>query len=769
MRRDSTADTIVRFCAVLLPGFLVVFFVPVASVTVAQAKTILLAVIILVAVIAWGVGRYRDRTVRLPSGLIPLAALLLPVTYVLSALIHGASATSLAGGMGEQDTVAAMSLLFGCLLLCAVAFEDSADATVAYTRSFALGGLALMVVQLFHILVPGVTLGVLTSSATSIFGSWHELGIISGLLLFVSCALWGTPATEGRWKWIFVALGISSGLMLFVVNVSDVWYALGALIILFGLYQWRTSVSEFVSRRGDNTAASRVIAMLIIGIVALVCGYGGSFIYSHLPAPMRMLNTEVRPSWNATFAVGKGVFTGVVPVLFGSGPNTFTREWSLYKPAGVNNTDFWNVDFNAGVGFIPTAFVTVGILGVGAWLLLLLALFAAAFDFMRERARAPARTVTAAIFASVLYLVLFHILYVPGAGLSALTFALLGALAVGGVHDGRWNIPLRSHNRSGVARTVAVLFIPVALVFSSVFTLRAVLSDVLVSASAVAYTKTNDIQHALALVGSALTVNSHNARAQRAAVEIGLLELSQISSQGATPAAAGLQKLLQATIEHGLAAVSIDSGGYRNWLAIANLYQSLAGVGVQGAYENAKMAYERARTDNPGSPLPLISLAQLNIAEKKYSDALELLNQAIALKGDLPAAYTLRAQVHVALSNIPAAIADATTVTRATPDDPQSWYNLGIVLYSAGSYADAANALQKAVALQQDYADALFVLGLSYDNLGRTDDALNVLMHVQRLNPTDATLPKMIQNIQAGKPALSSATGTPTSAKKKSL
>ena len=252
-------------------------------------------------------------------------------------------------------------------------------------------------------------------------------------------------------------------------------------------------------------------------------------------------------------------------------------------------------------------------------------------------------------------------------------------------------------------------------------------------------------------------------------MEIGLLELSQISSQGATPAAAGLQKSLQATIEHGLAAVSIDSGGYRNWLAIANLYQSLAGVGVQGAYENAKMAYERARTDNPGSPLPLISLAQLNIAEKKYSDALELLNQAIALKGDLPAAYTLRAQVHVALSNIPAAIADATTVTRATPDDPQSWYNLGIVLYSAGSYADAANALQKAVALQQDYADALFVLGLSYDNLGRTDDALNVLMHVQRLNPTDATLPKMIQNIQAGKPALSSATGTPTSAKKKSL
>ena len=140
----------------------------------------------------------------------------------------------------------------------------------------------------------------------------------------------------------------------------------------------------------------------------------------------------------------------------------------------------------------------------------------------------------------------------------------------------------------------------------------------LVSASAVAYTKTNDIQHALALVGSALTANSHNARAQRAAVEIGLLELFPNLFAGRY---AGGRRASEITAgDHRARScrrVSIDSGGYRNWPAIANLYQSLAGVGVQGAYENAKMAYERARTDNPGSPLPLISLAQLNIAEKK--------------------------------------------------------------------------------------------------------------------------------------------------------
>ena len=76
------------------------------------------------------------------------------------------------------------------------------------------------------------------------------------------------------------------------------------------------------------------------------------------------------------------------------------------------------------------------------------------------------------------------------------------------------------------------------------------------------------------------------------------------------------------------------------------------------------------------------------------------------------------------------------------------------------------DALEKAVALQQDYANALFALGLSYDRLGRTDDALRVLLYVQKLNPADTTLPGMIKNLQMGKPALSPETATQTSAKK---
>ncbi|KKW05574.1 MAG: hypothetical protein UY39_C0056G0002 [Candidatus Kaiserbacteria bacterium GW2011_GWC2_49_12] len=54
----------------------------------------------------------------------------------------------------------------------------------------------------------------------------------------------------------------------------------------------------------------------------------------------------------------------------------------MYKPLGVNFTEFWNVDFYSGVGFIPTSFVTVGLLGVVAWGAVILALLMSVLSLM---------------------------------------------------------------------------------------------------------------------------------------------------------------------------------------------------------------------------------------------------------------------------------------------------------------------------------------------------------------------------------------------------
>jgi hypothetical protein len=57
--------------------------------------------------------------------------------------------------------------------------------------------------------------------------------------------------------------------------------------------------------------------------------------------------------------------------IFGSGPGTFVQDWSLYRPRELNNTIFWNSDFDTGIGFIPTSFITTGAVGAIAWIVFL--------------------------------------------------------------------------------------------------------------------------------------------------------------------------------------------------------------------------------------------------------------------------------------------------------------------------------------------------------------------------------------------------------------
>jgi tetratricopeptide (TPR) repeat protein len=750
MKRVSTADSIVRLCAAVLPALLLVFFVPVTSVTVAQAKMILVAVIVLVGTVAWGVARYRDRILRVRLNLLVIAVVLLPFAYALSALMNGAPAGSIASGLGGVDSAAAMCLFAGCFMLWALTFEQMEGAALLLLRSLAVSGTVLLVLQLIHLFVPGISFGVFSGAATSIFGTWHEFGIITGLLFFLGVALWETSIAEESWKWLFRALTLLSFFFLFIVNLQDVWYTLGATLIIFGLFGWLTSERSFSSTADP---ATRAIVTFVVGLIALASGFGGGFIYNHLPSPLQVLSTEVRPSWGGTFAIGKGVYTGVMPALFGSGPDTFTREWSLYKPAEVNSTDYWNVDFNAGVGFIPTTLVTTGLIGLLAWGLLALAFIMSFLQFVRARMSPSSRSIAAALFAASLYLIAFHVLYVPAAGLSALMFVFLGCVALGEDRSAARVIPLRTYDWKGIARVVVLLCVLMVLIIASIATLRDTASDIAVNQSAADYAQTGDSTGPIALVSTALFLNPHNDRAERAGVELGLIELNTLTSQTAS-STAELQSALQAAIQHGLAAVSIDRGDYQNWLALAGLYQDLAGAGVQGAYENAKAAYTSAQAENPTNPLPLLQMAQLDIAQKDPTDALSLLDQAIGLKKDYFAAYFLRSQVEAGQGNFTTAAQDATTAAQGSPDDSQNWYNLGAILYAAGSYSDAVTALEHAVALQGDYANALFVLGLSYDKLGRPDDALGVLQKASNLNPTDMTVVNIIRNIQAGKPAL---------------
>ncbi|MCX6722962.1 MAG: tetratricopeptide repeat protein, partial [Candidatus Staskawiczbacteria bacterium] len=80
--------------------------------------------------------------------------------------------------------------------------------------------------------------------------------------------------------------------------------------------------------------------------------------------------------------------------------------------------------------------------------------------------------------------------------------------------------------------------------------------------------------------------------------------------------------------------------------------------------------------------------------------------------------------------------------------------------------SQAQTKLEKAVALNSNYSNALYSLGLVYDNLGQKDKAITAFKTVQQLNPNDKNIQqgiqKILDNLNAGLPALQTATPPPT-------
>lgn len=755
----SIADRITQWSLLGLMALVPVFVVPLPWFTVPQGKLLFIGVLALTAFAAWLVSRWLHGSLVLPRHLTLWGSALLPVVFLLSAVFSGNGWASFASGTASADTVVVVAIWYLLLALVAIVYAQGRYSFEPLVRALAAGLIVLFAFQTLRVFFPGFTSlgGFLSGNASSIFGSWHDLGIVAGLGVFLSLALWrSSVASSALWRGMLATLGVLSLFVTVVVNTIDVWYALAIVALLWGMWQlfalWRAghSLKKGLLSKG-------VVIWLVLAAAAAACAVWSPAFYSKLPAQMQVAQLEVRPSWQGTYMIGEKALSGKKALLFGSGPNSFVRDWSLFKPAGVNVTDYWNVDFTAGIGFVPTTFVTTGILGILAWLLFALSVL---WSLMRAlMGRSTMHGLLPAVLGAALYLFAFHITYVPGVALSALLFLLVGlVVALESAEQGARsrNISLRPERAAAYAPVAVAGLVALFLVLSPVIAVRAIVSDLYVQKAVVAYNKDGGLEKPLAYVKRSLMIFPDNDLAHRAAVQIGLLQLQQIINSGAQDEATrtALQNKLQETISYGLSAVSIDSDDYQNWMSLAALYQNLAGVGIAGAYDNAKQAYQKAAEDNPTNPLPHAQLAQLALSQGDTSMALYELDKAIELKPNLGVAYYLRSQIHASASDFDAATNDAVAAAQLAQQDPLAWYNLGAVLYAAAKYDLATQALAQAVSLQNNYANALFLLGLSLDKAGQREQALAAMLEVQKLNPEDASIAQILENLQNGKSAV---------------
>lgn len=798
----KSATFISSWAIYALFALLPVFFLPLSWVTLPESKVLLAVALLIVAVIAGAVSVFVSGGMRLPRTLVLPAAVLLALAYAISTIVSGGSSFSVWGTGVEQDTLAAVILLAVALLAVAVLFSEHLIRSIHAVRALFIGSIALYLLEFAHLLFPSQTSlgGIWSSQTANPFGGWYELSIISGVLLFLSLACVPSPVAKGFWKYAAWATAALSFLMLVIINAPEVWLVLAVMSLLAialdvlvptPLHRLSEQGSDARSASGARVwgfARRQWRAMLHIRawkphlvwigmfLVAMTFFFFGSVVNRYLPAQIKISVTEVRPSWAGTLSVGSHALSHKEKLVFGSGPNTFTRNWTLYKPLEVNQTVFWNTDFTSGVGLIPTSFITVGIIGALAWLFFIVSILWLTIRLAYANQEQGAATVLRPLLLGVLFLVAFHILYVPGPALSILTFLLLGLATAYAASLGRIRYVFLSTSggRFAPQAYLAGLIVFVALAVVVLLGIaRVVSAEILVNRSVVSYNATGDLARSTALVSQALRIYPQDARAARAAVELGLLQIQKLAAANATEETrAQLKTAIENTIRYGLGAVSVAGDDYQNWIELATLYHQLAGGGVDGAYENAEEAYEKLIAQNPTSPLPHFKKAQLALLRNDPDAALQDLLTAVKLKPDFAIAYYLASQIYASQNDFQNALIPAASAARYASNDPLAWYNLGAIAYTAGNYKDAGVALERAVSLEPRYANALYALGLSYYQLGRTDDAMKTFQKLDTVDPDEPLVEEALANLKAGKaPFAQTATSTsvakPSSAKKK--
>ena len=198
------------------------------------------------------------------------------------------------------------------------------------------------------------------------------------------------------------------------------------------------------------------------------------------------------------------------------------------------------------------------------------------------------------------------------------------------------------------------------------------------------------------------------------------------------------QTALSSGINAALTATRLAPSDYQNWLALGNLYAQAVPLGITGAYDSARTAYEKAHAMNPTNPQILYILAQLNIANKSNNAAKDNLKAAIALKQDYTAAIFLLSQLEVQDGNVKDALASALSAAYFTPNDPNILFQVGILYAAQNDFANAATALGAAVNANPQFANARYLLSAVYAKQGDFKAALAQMEAIANMSSDNA-------------------------------
>lgn len=733
-------------------GVLPLIFLPQAIAPFEYTKALVAIASILVSLILFSLSTLRTGTFRLGLSY-PLLMLWVVVGIMfISALLSGDFRDALVGDYFSIHSVAFVMLI----ALTALIWVVVRPTRIAIIRLFLLLAISTIVLTIYHfarILMGAdfLSFRVFSDPTSSPVGSWNDLGLFLGMTVILSLIALEQLALSRLGKVFFAVVCATSTILLAVVNFFAIWIVLGLtslVIVVYTLGKDRfvgTQLSLIHPKRANTTSLFTSLGVLVVSVLFII---GGSALGGWIATYTNVSYIEVRPTLETTSNIARQVYEQ--KAFLGIGPNKFVDAWRLYKDISINTTPFWNTDFNAGSGYIPTFFVTTGVLGGVAWMLFILTyVFVGIQKILRARENDKVwYFIAVASFVGSVYIWGMSLIYVPGMVILLLAAVLTGvSLHAFSELSPQKGIYLSVGNNRGIGFLLTMGV--VVVIIGSVATLYMAGRQY---ASLYAFNKSVESMQAGKPIGeleqqvlNAYSLSTNDIFARRIA-EYQFSRLNTLVNVQ-NPSEAQKQEFNNAMvngIRFGREATRIDPLEPANWAVLAGMYSVLASQNVEGAQDLAREAFTTYQELNPKNPLPYLELAVVEMRAGDYEKARSYITEAIALKSDFTEAYYLLTQLEIAKGDVTKAIESAQATIALDPENAVRYYQLG-VLESAHDDVDATiTAFEKAVSLDPQYANARYLLALAYDLKGRSADARTQLAEVYKLNPENTEVRDLI-------------------------
>ncbi|MBI4114819.1 MAG: tetratricopeptide repeat protein [Candidatus Niyogibacteria bacterium] len=718
-------------------------------------KAFLFSCLLLLAFIAWLIGRIQDGEFLLPTHFLALALALLVAVSVVSGLFSVSSHASFVGLGHEPGTVVSFVLFALAALLASFLFQEKKHIQLLLIV-FAFSSAVLFVLQMLHMFI-GVSPWsfIFNTPSGNPIGTWNAFGLYWGFIGFLFL-FFAKDTSDKRIQYLFYAVAIASAIMLIAVNFQTAWilYAIFHIILFAYLYSFRRK------QAGLHWEPFLAILIALFFLITPVLGQEVSGIFGGE-------RIEIRPSWTATWEVARSTVTDE-RLLLGSGPNTFLYDWLQYKPFAINTTPFWAARFNTGVSFFPTLLATLGVLGGFIILFFIGTIFFYGIRTVLRFALLGDRNHTYAIgfFLSAVYLFFALLFYTPGYSLTLFFFLFLGFFAAQASREGAMSylrIPLFQNAGIGFVASLLLLFLSVGSIAGVYLLGQKYVAAIVYGKGVTVFNQEGNAEKARDYFIRAIRLDARD-RYARSLVDAELARMGALlnrSDLSQDELRNRFQTILAGAIQAGQQAAALNSVDSDNWFAFGRVYEAVIPFQIEGAAGFADSMYERAQEQNPRNPEALFARARVQVQLGNLDDANSLLQQAINIKSDYAPARFLLAQIEAQQGNTKGAIEETRNAQFLLPKDIGVLFQLGILYYQDGQFENARQVFERAIELNQNYSNARYFLGLIYDRQGDTETAISHFERVSELNPDNDEVRRILTNLRSGAPALENITPPP--------